>query len=117
MAFPILSTGKRGERAKCSLAVDGIVVAVVVPKVRRIRSIGERIIGIRAAWMVVAVSIVRIRIPRVPIIWIVPGTTNPLTPTVVVITAVALRNHRVRTHQRERSNSEQQAEDQKPKLR
>ena len=106
--------------AECRSAVRGIVVAVVVPKVRRIRGIGVRIVGVRAARAVVAVTVVRVgiavgiriavwvrrsvrvgiaiwvriavrgRIARVCIISIVTGRAIPLTHIGNVVTAPAI---------------------------
>jgi len=100
---------------RCRLAVDGVVIAVVVPEVRGIRGIGVRIIVVPArGWIVGTVSIVRVgiavgiriavrvgiavwvripvrrRIARVCIISIVAVGTIPLAHIGNVITAAAV---------------------------
>jgi hypothetical protein len=97
-----------------------VVMAVVVPRVPRRRRISVRIVGVRAGWIVSVSSV-----------WIVPVRANPLTqtviikttatipsvPTVIIETPVTLRDHRMRAHKGEGSNSEEQTEEQKAKLR
>jgi len=104
--------------------VIGVVVTVMPPEVRRVRRVGVRVIGVRAGWIrvrisVVWITIVRVIVPVVSVVaaigWVAVTSANPLTVTVIAIGA--LRHHRVQTNDREGPYCEHQAEDQKTKLR